>query len=119
MGNGLEYLEKKLKNEYHLDKFRFFLLTILVAKSMQRTTEWSSELKLNLSGTLSGSLKSQVNLATIYGESEKLHLSEILLSNALARKPSSDIFYNIGLIQQKTKRISEAKKSYNECLKLR
>ena len=66
-----------------------------------------------------GSLKSQVNLATLYGESGNYNFSEILLNSALEIRPSADIYYNTGIIQQKGLRLGDAKESYEKCLGLR
>ena len=118
MGHGVEIISKEIpKDVFKL--LKFLTIALYIGKTWQRAEEWSSEYLLNSSAVKLGSLKSQVNLAAILGEEGRYNISEALLQNALKKRQTSDIYYNLGLMQQKTSQLEKAKDSYTRCLQLR
>ena len=115
---GFEKISKKLRNE-NVKILKILLIGITLGKTSIRARDWQNEESLHNSAVRLGSLKSQVNLGSIFGENGKFNTSYFLLRDALRRKPTSDIFYNLGLIEQKARKFSDAKKSYEKCIELR
>ena len=98
---GFEKISKKLRPE-NVKIFKILLIGITLGKTSIRARDWQNEKSLHISAVRLGSLKSQVNLGSIFGENGKFNTSYFLLREALRRKTTSDIFYNLGLIQQKS-----------------
>lgn len=116
--HGIEKISTKVRTET-FKILKIFIIGIFMAKTMIRSMDWQNEESLQTSAVKLGSLKSQVNLGSILGEAGKFNTSYFLLKDALRRKPTSDIFYNLALIEQRAQKFASAEMSYKKCLNLR
>ena len=115
---GFEKISTKIRPE-NVKTLKILLIGISLGKTTIRVRDWQNEESLHNSAVRLGSLKSQVNLGSFFGEKGKFNTSYFLLRDGLRRKPTSDIFYNLGLIEQRARKFSDAKKSYEKCIELR